>query len=757
MYKILIIPFMLSSFITTWAQFEEKGDQKDTLKTSYLEEVVISAGKAAEMRRYVAQQIKIISPSTIINLNAQNSADLLANTGVVAVQKSQQGGGSPILRGFEASRVLLVVDGIRMNNLIYRAGHLQNVITVDNNVLDRAEVLFGPASTVYGSDALGGAIHFFTKNPELRSSDNGFFKGSSFLRVGTVNNERTLHTNFNLAGKKIASLSSITVSDFGDLRMGKRINPALGEEFGLRRVLVRRDEGNLTDRLITNDDPYVQRSSGYQQLDLMQKILYKPSDRSSHLLNIQYSTSTDVPRYDRLTDPATSNDPRFTTGLKFSEWYYGPQKRFLAAHRFDHQIQKSWADDVSVTTSYQQIEESRFQRRFNNYGLQRRIESVDVAALTVDFHKKSDRNDFRYGVDFQFNSVTSRASTKNIVTKQITPLDTRYPGGINTMNFAAAWFTHTKKISPHFTLNDGFRVGWSSLFAEFTDKTFFPFPFDEVTQNNFISSASAGVVYTPDNWKVSLLTGTGFRAPNIDDLAKVFESVAGSGEEPGILIIPNPDLKPEKTVNVDFSVMRLLGSLGRIEGTFFVTQLFDAIVTLPFSLDGSTTVAYNGAQAQVYANQNRSRGLIRGATFQFKADLDDFWSFSGSWNYTRGTTELTGVNRQTRSPLDHIPPSFGRAAIQYNSRKVKGEFYSVFNGWKRLEDYSSSGEDNLQYATSKGMPSWVTFNLRTSFDFSKRILCQFGIDNIFDLQHRTFASGINAPGRNFFVTVRVKY
>ena len=87
------------------------------------------------------------------------------------VQKSQQGGSSPVIRGFEASRVLLVVDGIRMNNAIYRAGHLQNVITVDQNMLERVEVLYGPASTLYGSDALGGVIHLRTKQPLLSTNN----------------------------------------------------------------------------------------------------------------------------------------------------------------------------------------------------------------------------------------------------------------------------------------------------------------------------------------------------------------------------------------------------------------------------------------------------------------------------------------------------------------------------------------------------------------------------------------------------------
>ena len=76
----------------------------------------------------------------------RTSADMLLASGRVAVQQSQLGGGSPNLRGFEANRVLLVIDGVRMNNAIYRSGHLQNIITVDSEALEGTEVVFGPAS-----------------------------------------------------------------------------------------------------------------------------------------------------------------------------------------------------------------------------------------------------------------------------------------------------------------------------------------------------------------------------------------------------------------------------------------------------------------------------------------------------------------------------------------------------------------------------------------------------------------------------------
>src|SRR5687768_10435265 len=156
--------------------------QEDTLSEKILAEVVVSANKFSERKRNVSQKIDIITARTIATTNAQNTGDLLINSGNVFVQKSQQGGSSPVIRGFEASRVLLVVDGIRMNNAIYRAGHLQNVITIDQNMLERVEVLYGPSSTIFGSDALGGVVHMRTKSPILSQTEKNAFSGSAFSR-----------------------------------------------------------------------------------------------------------------------------------------------------------------------------------------------------------------------------------------------------------------------------------------------------------------------------------------------------------------------------------------------------------------------------------------------------------------------------------------------------------------------------------------------------------------------------------------------
>ena len=265
----------------------------DTLTEKQLETIVISANKVAENKRFVAQSIQVLTANRIAQLNAQTTADLLAQSGSVLVQRSQQGGGSPILRGFEASRVLLVIDGVRMNNLIYRAGHLQNVMTTDQSILSRLEILQGPSSTVYGSDALGGVVHLQTKNPYFSTNEKAAFNGNAYVRYGSVNNEKTGHLDFNIGFKKIASLTSFTYSDFGDLRMGKKTQ-TLDTLWGLRKTYQQFINGK--DSLVKNSDPYLQKFSGYKQFDVLQKFLLKSNDFLSHLLNVQYSTTSDLPR-----------------------------------------------------------------------------------------------------------------------------------------------------------------------------------------------------------------------------------------------------------------------------------------------------------------------------------------------------------------------------------------------------------------------------------------------------------------------------
>ncbi|HQV01664.1 MAG TPA: TonB-dependent receptor plug domain-containing protein [Bacteroidia bacterium] len=293
-----------------------------TNKIIEFKEAVISVNKVEEKRKEVVQQFSTINAKQIKTLNAQNTAELIMLTGNLNVQTSQQCGGSPAIRGFEASRILLTLDNVRMNNLIYRSGHLQNILTFDQNVFERVDILYGPSSTVYGSDALGGVIHMHTRNPQL-SNDKLLLNGNAYARYGSINNEKTGHLDLNIAGKRFGSLTSVTYSDMGDQKSGR--NKLFQDSvFGMRPYYIDRIEGK--DSIVANNDKWMQKFSGYNQVDVLQKFLFKQNKHLTHVVNLQYSTSSDIPRYDRLTELSGNGD------LAFAEWYYGPQTRLLAAY-----------------------------------------------------------------------------------------------------------------------------------------------------------------------------------------------------------------------------------------------------------------------------------------------------------------------------------------------------------------------------------------------------------------------------------------
>ncbi|OSZ79328.1 hypothetical protein CAP35_14035 [Chitinophagaceae bacterium IBVUCB1] len=714
--------------------------QKDSINTIGLDEYIFSSSKFKENKKNIAQQILTISSKEMEWAMPQTTATLLEQTGNVFVQRSQAGGGSAVLRGFEASRVLMVIDGVRMNNAIYRSGHLQNIITLDNNILERAEVMFGPASTLYGSDALGGAMVFTTKAPQLSGSRHATFNANFMTRYSSANNEGTGHLHFNIGLRRLAFLTSVTYSQFGDLRMGTDMNPFYNG-FGLRNEYVARI--NDKDSIVKNTNPFIQKQSGYTQYDILQKIRFQQNSKINHTLNLQLSNSSDIPRYDRLTDIRNGK-------LRFAEWYYGPQRRSMAAYQFEAKNLHGFANEINAGVNYQYIQESRHQRTRGSNALQQRFEDVDVVGYFIDIRKKTGKHEITIGTDGQYNYVQSKATSIDIVTKESKPLDTRYPNGGSSMYYGAVYAQHVFKIvKDKLILNDGIRLNYVSLNSRFNDTTFFPFPFSTANQNNTALSGNLGLVYMPaKRWRFAANGSTGFRSPNVDDMAKVFESAAGTA-----LFVPNPNLQPEYTYNTDLSIAYVANDRIKVEATGFYTWFRNAIIADKFTLNGQDSVMYDGKLTAVLANQNKAEAYLYGFTASITAKLNQYVSLYSSVSHTYGRyINSAGIT----VPLDHIPPTFGKTSIMYQQKRFNGEVFALYNAWKRLKDYSPSGEDNLVYATPNGMPAWYTLNVRMGYNINPYMGIQIALENIMDSHYRQFASGISAPGRNFVVTLRGK-
>lgn len=729
--------------------------QEDTLSEKTLSEVVVSANKFSERKKFINQKIDIITAKSIAATNAQNTGDLLINTGNVFVQKSQQGGSSPVIRGFEASRVLLVIDGIRMNNAIYRAGHLQNVITVDQNMLERVEVLYGPASTLYGSDALGGVIHLRTKQPVLSAKDKLRADGVLFGRLSSANNEKTTHFNMSLGGKRLAWLQSYTYSYFGDMKMGNRYHDKY-PGFGSRDSFINVSGG--VDIVMLNNDRRVQRYSGYKQWDVMQKLLFKQSDKISHRLNLQYSSSSNVPRYDRLQDRRYFNASTGTT-LRYAEWFYGPQTRWLGAYEFSVAA-LGFFDELRINVNYQKIEESRQQREYQRYDrFDSRVENLDIWGFVIDGRKKWDKNELTIGVDGQLNDLESAGTRTNLTSGAVTKLDSRYPNGNNQMNYFGVFAQHLLKIkNEKFILNDGIRIQYVTLNSSIADNSFFNLPVTSIEQSTFAVTGNLGLVYLPgDDFRATIGLSSGFRNPNIDDLARVFESSTALRR----VIIPNADIKPEYTYNLDIGITQRIAEKVKFDVTGFYTLFRNAIGLAPYELNGEDSIDYDGVRSAVYANRNFRKAHTYGFNTNITIDFTQQVSFFGTVTYTYGRFKNS---IGTKTPQDHIPPVFGKGSLKYthspkgSSRtRFETEAFVLFNGAKKIKDYNLDGEDNQQYATPDGMPSWYTLNWRNSFSITKNVQLQFAIENILDRNYRYFASGFSAPGRNYIVAVRTNF
>ena len=710
----------------------------DSLKIKHLEEVYITTPKYLKNKTFISQKVENITKTEIEFQNFQNTADALMNSGNVSVQKSQQGGGSPIIRGFEASRILILVDGIRMNNLIFRAGHLQNVITVDENMLENIDLFYGSSSTLFGSDALGGAINLSTKKAQFITDNNKRFSGNVSTRYSSSNEEKSTHFDFNYGNKNFASLTSFSFNDFGDLKMGKTKNHG-NDYFGERDFYVQTIDG--MDQLVANDDKYLQKFTAYKQYDFMQKLGYKQSNGNLHTLNFQYSTTTNIPRYDRLTDPSA-------TGLRNAEWFYGPQKRLLGVYNFT--IEKFILNsDLYLDLSYQNVEESRHNRRFGNYNLQNRTEKVNVYSLDAVLKKSFTKSELLYGIETYFDDLNSSAYSNNINTSEFEVIDSRYPNGKNNMSRSDIFLSYSETISPKTNWNFGGRIGYTALKSTIADNSFFALPFDKIEQTNFTYSATIGIIHKPSK-AVSLIANlsSGFRVPNIDDLAKVFESSAGS------LVVPNENLKPEKTITGDLG-FRIKSKKRRfeLENNYFYTRFIDAIVTDSYTFNGSNTIVFDGTESQVLANQNKRKAFITGFSSSLKMYIVENLLFTANFNYTLGRI----LEKEERLPLDHIPPFYGKVGFNYTKKLYGLEVYMLYNGKKDISNYFLNGEDNEQYAPEGGMPAWETYNAKTSVVVFKNATLFAGVENILDTQYRTFASGMNASGRNIYSGLKYSF
>lgn len=724
---------------TTKRQIKQKKNQVLLEpENNTLDEVVLSVSGFQQQKRDVPQKVVSINQKDIIAASPQTAADLLESSGQVFVQKSQLGGGSPMIRGFATNRLLITVDGVRMNTAIFRGGNVQNVISIDPLAVEKAEVVIGAGSVIYGSDAIGGVMNFYTLTPSYSSVKGGSLSGKIYARYATANEEKTGHVDVAYGKDKWALLTSVSYSDFDHMKMGSH-----GPDEYLRNEYVVRRDGQ--DYIVPNEDTELQVPTTYDQVNFLQKIRYSPSPEWDFGMGLIYTTTSDYPRYDRLYRKRNGQ-------LRAAEWYYGPQKWFHGNFKIDKVGNGVIYDNAKFTAAYQVFEEGRNDRDFGEEILFETDEHVDAWSANLDFEKEFFDSKFFYGLEYVLNTVNSEGRETNVVTGESVTGASRYPDDSNWQSMAA-YGSLQWKINPDLTLQTGARYNHILLNAIF-DEGIYDFPFSEANINTGALTGSAGL-----NWQQNEVLGwqfnlsSAFRAPNIDDVGKIFDSA------PGMVVVPNPDLKPETAYNAELGMRLNFDGVVQLDLAGYYTHLDDAMVRRDYELNGETMIDYQGEPSRIQAIQNVAKAYVYGFEAGAKIKFSDRLRLTSQMSLTEGEEELEDG---ATAPLRHAAPFFGNAHLVWENEVLRFDLYTIYNGEIAHANLAPEEQDKAYlYAVDEAgnpySPEWYTLNFTTQYRFGKSWLATASLENITDQRYRTYSSGIAAAGRNLILALQYSF
>ncbi len=737
MRRLLLLTLLGLCTMVIWAQAET-----DTLHCGVLDELVVSATRWSQKRELQPMKISRLSFEEFNAYNPQTAADMLSLTGEVFVQKSQYGGGSPMIRGFATNRLLYSVDGVRMNNAIFRAGNLQQVISLDPFAIASTEVLFGPSGVSYGSDAIGGVMVFNTLQPRLSSRESSVVYGSATLRTATASNEMTTHVHAGVGWRRWALLTSFTTAAYGDLKQGMHgpadyVMPYIvqpGYTIG----------GGVEDRVVTNDNPRLQAPSGYSQYNIMQKVRFVPSDAWEVDYAFHLSETSEYARYDR--------HQRMQGGLpRYAEWNYGPQEWMMHHLALHHTGGTVLYDSLRTDVAWQRFGESRISRNLGEPVRETQTERVDAWSVNLDFIKAlAEGRDLSYGAEYVHNRVASTAEGRDVITGQTTAIPARYPYA----DWYSAGLYAQAEWRLHRTLNiaAGIRYNHYLICSDFA-RVGYDVPFD-VEQRSHAGSVSGnvGLNWRPGRgWLLRANYARGFRAPNVDDMGKLFDSADGH------VTVPNPSLRPEYADNYEVGVAKHFGSWLTLDATAYYTHLTDAIVRRDYTFDGRPTMMYQGEECIVQALQNAAVARVWGLQVGVRSHFARCFYADVRYNWQRGFEEL---DNGAVSPLRHAAPPYGRAAIGLRNTRLCVEAYAAFQLpiSSCMMPEEERGKTEIYALDAQGRaysPAWAALSVRASYAVARSLRVNVALENVTDVRYRPYASGISAPGRN--LTLGVTY
>jgi hemoglobin/transferrin/lactoferrin receptor protein len=505
------------------------------------------------------------------------------------------------------------------------------------------------------------------------------------------------------------------------------------------------------DIIVNNSNSKLQRNTSYDQLNFLQKILYKPNKNFQYDLGIHFSKTGDIPRYDRLIRQDQNLD------LVYGNWFYGPQEWLLINNQIAiNSKSNNVFDKLKITFAKQKFSESRNSRKLNASNLNSREEKLDILSLNIDMIKKINSNsDLTYGLEYINNKVESLGSSTNIFDLSVNSISSRYPNNSSLQSFGT-YMNYKSKIVDDVFFQSGVRYSLTKLQADLSqNNTFYDFPYGNINLENGAFVGGIGLSWVRNiynNWKFNI--NTAFRSPNIDDVAKVFDS------EPGNVVVPNPGLKPERSFGIEFGGYFRTKNNIELDFSTYINYLYDALIRDDFTLEnGISQIIYDGELSQIQALQNGSKSLIYGFEFGANMVINKNLSLKSQLNLIAGH-ELNEL--PFAFPVRHIPPNFGNLHLIFEKGRLSFDAFVNFNSEISYNNLAESERAKpYLYALDKDgnpySPSWTTYNFRSKYLLSDKLNFTLSFENISDKLYRPYSSGISAPGLNFIFSVNYAY
>ena len=659
----------------------------DVLAEQYrLDEILVTATRRTVSIAEVSSGLTLVDGASA--RDQKLVTDALAVEVGVFLQQTTPGQGAPIIRGLKGSSVLHLVDGIRLNNAIFRSAPTQYFALVPTGAVERIEVLRGTPASLYGSDAVGGVVQLVTRVPRFDSEQTAY-RGEVYAAYDTAELGRMLSGTIDAGNSRIATSFSADLLETGDRRTGS------GERIG---------------------------PSGYESRAARWVLAGRPDENRSWLFDVHYLEQPETPRVDELVPGFGQPEP------SSSEFFFKPNRRVFVHGKYGHE-DGALGLDWNVDLAWQRIDDDRTSRDFE--ATDRRYESnrSDLYGLVASGSRVSDSGSWVAGVEAYLDEVSSRRSEENLVDGQVTVLTPRFPDGSEIERFAL--FGNTERyVSERNILSGGLRVSHENVSLPATPVS--------VAASVDVTDTSGDIGWlfnASEDWQVVANAGFGFRAPNVFDLGTL-------GNRPGNRFnIPNPELDSERVIQFDAGV-RYSGDRARFELMVYTLDYSDRITSV---LTGDVTPEGRDVVQSVNAADSTIRGFEGGAGF----DISDAISVDAVLNYTWSEQRVPGSPAE---PGDRIPPLSGRLNVGYDAG---GDFR--LDAWLRFageQDRLSARDAGDIRIDPNGTSGWGILGARGTWDVRGGWQFMLGIDNVLDKRYRVHGSGLDAPGRNFMVSLR---